>query len=172
MDSERLMPIPGHPGYYATDTGRIYSSWTSSGRGSHIGTALRPLRLITAPDGRVQVNLRGKTYRVANLVLTAFVGPRPAGMQACHFPDRTTTNNALTNLRWDTAVANQRDKVSHGTTNDAERNGSARMSRGDVQEARRRAARGESHASLAREFGVSRSAIQQAVSRTTWKKVA
>lgn len=172
MDSERVMPIPGHPGYYVSDAGRIYSSWTGSGPGSHVGSALRTIRPIAAPDGRVQVNLRGKTHRVANLVLTTFMGPRPPGMQACHFPDRDPANNALTNLRWDTPTGNQRDKVAHGTTNDAERNGSARMSRSDVQEVRRRASLGEPHASLAREFNVSRSAIQQAVSRTTWKVVA
>lgn len=51
---------------------------------------------------------------VHKLVLTAFVGPRPQGMQACH-GDGDKANNRLANLRWDTPSANQADRVSHGT---------------------------------------------------------
>lgn len=172
MDSERVMPIPGQSGYFVSDHGNVYSSWTGSGRGARVGQTLRPLRLIVAGDGRIQVNLRRKTHRVANLVLETFVGPRPSGMQACHFPDRDTSNNALANLRWDTPTGNQRDKKVHGTTNDGERNGSARLSASDVCDIRRIAAAGTPHSALANTFGVSRSAIQQVVSRTTWKVVA
>lgn len=48
------------------------------------------------------------------LVLEAFVGPRPLGMEACH-DDNDGLNNALENLRWDTPVNNQRDRFKHGT---------------------------------------------------------
>jgi hypothetical protein len=51
---------------------------------------------------------------VSHLVLSVFVGPRPEGMEACH-ADRDPTNNALTNLRWDTHHANVLDAVRHGT---------------------------------------------------------
>lgn len=48
-----------------------------------------------------------KQHRVAVLVLTAFVGPRPSPQhEACHGPDFTKSNNRLRNLRWDTKSAN------------------------------------------------------------------
>lgn len=53
-------------------------------------------------------------HLMQKLVLTAFVGPRPPGMQACH-NDGDETNNALSNLRWDTPRANQADRIEHGT---------------------------------------------------------
>ena len=173
MDSARIAPIPGHGGYYADTAGRIYSAWTGSGRGSRIGDELRLLRTMIEPDGRERVNLRRRGYRVAHLVLTTFRGPRPAGMQACHFPDPDPANNRLENLRWDTPSANQgHDKEVQGASNHGVRNGSARLTERLVREIRERAAKGEPHTTLAAEFSVSRSAVQQAVARITWKKVA
>src|SRR6476646_4829912 len=43
---------------------------------------------------------------VHHLVLEAFVGPRPLGLEACH-KDDDPTNNALDNLRWDTKQSNR-----------------------------------------------------------------
>jgi hypothetical protein len=54
-----------------------------------------------------------KQCRVAPLVLEAFVGPRPPGMDCCH-DDGDSTNDALSNLRWDTKRANQADTLRHG----------------------------------------------------------
>ena len=56
-----------------------------------------------------------QTLLVHRLVLTAFVGPCPTGMQCCHFPDRDPANNRLENLRWGTGVENMQDAREHGT---------------------------------------------------------
>lgn len=53
---------------------------------------------------------------VHKLVLEAFVGPRPPGLEACH-NDGDGMNNRLTNLRWDTHKANMADQFRHGTKN-------------------------------------------------------
>jgi len=45
---------------------------------------------------------------VHRLVLEAFVGPCPDGMEACHL-DSDKTNNRVSNLRWDTHLENMRD---------------------------------------------------------------
>jgi hypothetical protein len=67
----------------------------------------------------VSVNLHRhgcqQKFCVHTLVLNAFVGSCPPGMQGCHFPDRDTSNNRLENLRWDTRSANQLDAVYHRT---------------------------------------------------------
>lgn len=57
-----------------------------------------------APNGfrkvRVRVGARVREIGVAQLVLRAFVGPRPIGCEPLHFPDPDPGNNALANLRW------------------------------------------------------------------------
>lgn len=54
-----------------------------------------------------------RELRVHRLVLEAFVGPCPEGMEGCH-NDGDKTNNHVSNLRWDTRSANTHDKVRHG----------------------------------------------------------
>ena len=56
-----------------------------------------------------------RAFRVAVLVLTAFVGDRPKGMLACH-NDGDRSRNFVENLRWDTPAANARDQLLHGTS--------------------------------------------------------
>ena len=53
-------------------------------------------------------------FLLHRLVLTAFVGPCPEGMEACH-NDGTRNNNHVDNLRWDTRTNNNLDKRKHGT---------------------------------------------------------
>ena len=78
------------------------------------GRVLSPTR---TKGGYAQVSLRGsgrrRTAHVHSLVLEAFVGPRPRpGMEACH-GDGDSSNDRLSNLRWDTNSANHYDAVRH-----------------------------------------------------------
>lgn len=54
------------------------------------------------------------TKQVCRLVIEAFVGPCPRGMECCH-NDGDPTNNHVSNLRWDTRSNNIYDAVRHGT---------------------------------------------------------
>lgn len=65
---------------------------------------------------RVKLTRNGVSRRffIHRLVLAAFVGPRPEGMEACH-NDGNPTNNIVSNLRWDTKSANAQDRRRHGT---------------------------------------------------------
>lgn len=54
------------------------------------------------------------------LVLEAFTGPRPDGMEGCH-NDGDPSNNSIGNLRWDTRKGNVADSFKHGTHNWANR---------------------------------------------------
>jgi DNA-binding transcriptional regulator YiaG len=60
------------------------------------------------------VGNRPKTHFVHRLVMLAFVGPCPDGMEVCH-GDGDKLNNALSNLRYDERIANVQDRVAHGT---------------------------------------------------------
>lgn len=51
--------------------------------------------------------------KVHQLVLEAFVGPRPYGFVACHWNDQKD-DNRLSNLRWGTESANMYDRVRNG----------------------------------------------------------
>jgi hypothetical protein len=72
---------------------------------------------------------------VHRLVLEAFVGPCPEGMQTRHYPDPDKTNNKLSNLSWSTQSRNIRDNVDWGihTDNRGEKHGMSRLTEDVVQ---------------------------------------
>lgn len=120
---ERWLPVQGFPGYEVSDSGRV----RSVDRVDSIGRLIRGRLLSDRTRDRgghhlVTVSVDGvrSTLQIHSLVLAAFVGPRPPGMEGCH-DDGDPDNNALTNLRWDTHSSNMRDKVKHGTHNMARR---------------------------------------------------
>lgn len=120
--TERWLPVVGYEGYYdVSDRGRVRSlDRTSTPRGR--APYRRPGRiLVLCPlsSGHLVVKLyakghRPRTVRVHTLVLEAFVGSCPTGLEACHWDGRPA-NNRRTNLRWDTRSANVLDSVRHGT---------------------------------------------------------
>lgn len=110
-------PIPGYEGRYAiSDEGRVRSMDRIDAKG-HLdqGVFLKPS---AKPSGHLRVTLSrdgvARRFWVHRLVLEAFVGARPDGMQACH-NDGNPSNNLWSNLRWDTASANAIDRQRHGT---------------------------------------------------------
>lgn len=109
---------PGRPGYAIAMDGSLWSCRTVRGKpGGGTESSYgkwKPRKQATAKAGYKQAILGGKLTLVHRLVLEAFVGPCPEGMQACH-NDGNPSNNCLHNLRWDTAKSNHADKVSHGT---------------------------------------------------------
>ena len=79
----------------------------------------RILKKMPLPNGYLRVALcREGNYTekmIHHLVLENFVGLRSEGMEARHFPDRSKTNNQLSNLSWGTHEQNELDKIMHGT---------------------------------------------------------
>jgi len=120
--SEQWRPIPGYETRYEiSDHGRVRAiSRTvrySDGRSyQHPG---RMLQLQPNPvGGALYINIGNtrdtyKNVRVAKLVLLAFVGPRPDGMEVLHWDD-DPNNNHLTNLRYGTRSENLHDRVRNG----------------------------------------------------------
>ncbi|XTP37104.1 NUMOD4 motif-containing HNH endonuclease [Mycobacterium sp. TJFP1] len=126
-ESEEWRPIPGFEGYLeVSNQGRVRSvdrmTYVSRSRGGnpywrrHAG---RVLDQTTHPRGGYKyicLNGGGKVRnnaKVHHLVLEAFVGPRPEGMECCHAND-IPDDNRLENLRWDTPRANVEDRVRIG----------------------------------------------------------
>lgn len=120
MTEETWRPVPSHVGLYeVSDLGRVRSldRIVVGAAGRQRRVAGRILRPTLRPDGRHKVALcRGgveTTRLVAHLVLEAFVGPRPGDLDACHNDD-DQGNDRLANLRWDTHLANCKDRTDNG----------------------------------------------------------
>jgi hypothetical protein len=111
-----LKPIPGCDGYFACDDGTILSVKRKGGNDRGASRIGPPRIMKSYGDARgylqVSLDIDGKvvTRKVHDLVLSAFIGPRPDGHDACHYPDSNPANNRLTNLRWDTHAENVRDR--------------------------------------------------------------
>jgi hypothetical protein len=114
-------------------------------------------------------NTKREAFGVAELVLLAFVGPRPEGYQACHFPERKLTNNCLANLRWDTPSGNQRDRIKHGTAPRGEQHGRARLTEQQVREIR--ATGGLNRTALAQKYNVHSQTIWCVQHRVSWRHI-
>lgn len=117
---ERWLPIEGFVGSYeVSDLGRVRSLPRTVPRGNGTYPVRgRILKFRWDEHGRPAVMLHGpggyeRQVFVHHLVLEVFVGPRPDGLECCHFND-DPTDNRLENLRWDTKAANAHDKVRNG----------------------------------------------------------
>lgn len=115
--AEEWRPVPGYEGAYAVSSlGRVRSLDRVTDRGRKWKGKI----LTTRPryDGYIPVTMwRGGGQRVRlvhAVVLEAFAGPRPEGMEALH-ADGDRTNNRSDNLSWGTHAENQADQVAHGT---------------------------------------------------------
>lgn len=165
-----LRPIPGFDGYAADAEGNIWScrrAW-KAGR-------WRKLSLWADPKGyplvTLQISGRLTARRVSHLVLLAFVGPRPEGTEACHFPDPDPRNNRPENLRWDTKSENAQDALRMGRRPVGSRAYRAKLSERDVVEILRLLDQGETQAGLARRLGVSRTLIRKIAAGECWRHI-
>lgn len=165
--------VPDFPGYRVGDDGSVWCNLSRNGKGPG-GGAWRRLRPRSMPRGYLSVTLRkngsGVRFLVHRLVLTAFVGPCPDGMEACHFPDRDPSNCRLANLRWATHAANMADKIDHGTDTRGDNHPLAKLTSGQVLEIRSLYGSGlYSHGDLAKRFGVDRETIGSITRRESWR---
>lgn len=109
---------------------------------------------------------------VSRLVLEAFVGRCPDGMQCCHFPNRDRANNRLDNLMWGTPAENQGHRKIHETDVVGERNGRAKLTEGQVRRLREMFSTGKhTYADLGRRYGIEKETVARIVKRKLWKHV-
>lgn len=114
---ELWRPVVGYEGYYeVSDQGRVRSVVRRAANGRVWPSVV--LKRPTHPSGYLQVHLSRANSRrtrwVHLLVLTAFAGPAPAGLEALHH-DGDRSNARLENLKWGTRSENMLDQVRHGT---------------------------------------------------------
>lgn len=178
QDGVHYRPADGFYGYCVGDDGTVWSCRAKVGCGTGHGTrsvlsaTWHPLKLNRNAKGYAIITLRRgrRTARlqVHRLILEAFTGPCPPGMECCH-EDGDPANNRLSNLRWDTHRANKEDERRHGRTPAGGRHGMAKLTAVQISEIRQRAAAGETPKALAAAFGVTRRNIYHIRGSRTWR---
>jgi HNH endonuclease/NUMOD4 motif len=105
--NESWLPVTGYEdSYLASDLGRVYSLLTGIILKQHPnGSGHLRVRLYRSGTSRLVL--------VHLIVLEAFEGECPEGLEACHWDD-VPSNNKLSNLRWDTRIANRADMARNG----------------------------------------------------------
>ena len=156
---ETWKAVVGYEGIYeVSDTGRLRT----------VRTGREKTYTLNKQENRPFVGLwknnKIKIFKPHTLILTAFVGPRPKGMECCH-NDGNPWNNHLSNLRWDTPRNNQLDRVKHGTSNRGERCAAAKLTEAQV-----RAIRADSRLQreIAADYGVRENTISRIKSGKRW----
>jgi DNA-binding NarL/FixJ family response regulator len=139
--------IPDHPNYEVSDLGRIYSKRS---------------RIILAYSagnhGYVRVELEeGRRFNIHDLVLLAFVGPCPIGMEGSH-KDGVRNNNVLDNLVWESHIENMR-RIHNKVTKE------------QVIEIRDLSKRGFSNTDIGKQYDISESYVSRICTRKLWREL-
>jgi hypothetical protein len=170
MIDERWLPIRGFEDRYeVSDFGRVRAVFVPRNGG------FKPGRIISQHLNNYGYQLVGLRYPdgtrvrklVHRLVLTAFVGPCPDGMEAMHL-DNCPANNMVGNLRWGTHLENIREKDRFGTAPKGEKNGRSRLAPAEILDVRRRCAAGENAWLIAKSYGTSRRHVYRIKNKATW----
>ena len=156
---ERWRNVVGYEGVYdVSDLGRV--------RNAKSGKIKSPT--ITPGDKRPYLSLwksgKCKLSRPHTLVMEAFVGKRPPGMECCHF-DGNPGNNRLDNLRWDSPKNNHADKVRHGTAPRGENGPSAKLTQPQVAAIIKDA---RSQRLIAADYGITQSNVCKIKTGVSW----
>ena len=161
-------PVVGYEGRYEVDDlGQVFSldrvTLTTAGyRRKSRGCVLKP-RILR--NGYLQVDLYADGTQhhalVHALVLAAFVGPRPDGMEVAH-NNGDKQDNRLANLRYATSAENTWDTHLHG------KGSLALLTADQVLDISARLYAGAQYADLATEFGVTEWAIKHIAYGKRW----
>ncbi len=176
-------PLPGFPGYRVGADGSIWSCRVKCGgqrKGElllgdiwkQLKTRLRPghneyeiVDLRAAPGGKL------RRHYIHRLVLSAFAGPCPVGMECCHNNGNHLDNRAE-NLRWDTKKANAADGVRHGTVAKGEQVVGSKLSPEKIREIRRLAATGLFlQREIGRMFDIAQTTVSGIARMEDWRHV-
>jgi len=117
----------------------------------------------------VHVGVDGKKFSLSvhRLVLAAFVGECPDGMEACH-NNGISSDNRPENLRWDSHFENNQDRKKHGMYAVGEGHAMARLTDDLVREIRLSGLNGPQ---VAAKYGIGTSTAHRVITRESWSHV-
>lgn len=168
--------IPGYEGLYqASDTGLVRSleRMRKTKAGGLCKVKPRILKGTPSTKGYLVVSLfkesKVRFFGIHQLVLMTFVGPCPAGMEACHSPDKSKDNNHLSNLRWDTHAANCEDMRRDGDYATGEQHHASRFTSKQIRRMRELYKQGVKQTEIAKIFKVRQGHVSDIVLEKVWK---
>ena len=157
---EQWKPVVGYEGIYeVSDHGNVRSLKSQKLKKITID------KTTNRPFLNLWKNNKQNVVRLHKLVLEAFVGKCPEGMECCH-NDGDAFNNHVSNLRWDTHKSNIQDRIKHGTSNRGERCGTAKLTLEQV-----RAIRKDDRLQriIAKEYNIAESMISRIKNGIRWQ---
>jgi len=160
---EQWRDVVGFEGLYqVSDLGNVRNARTGHIKKPHLNVRLNRPQICLSKFDKVT------TIYPHKLVMEAFVGKRPEGMECCH-ADGNPWNNELSNLRWDSRTNNSQDKFKHGTQKMGEKHPMSKLTVEKVLAIRQD---NRLHRIIAVEYGVSQPTISEIKSRKSWVHVS
>jgi hypothetical protein len=178
MRDESWKAIPGYEGRYdVSNRGRV-RSYYRMGRGQVEETPQRVLRPGEMSGGYPLVSLHdgagagaGASHLVHRLVMLAFVGPCPEGME-CNHLDGDKTNNRIENLEYVTKSENAIHAYANGLAPKGEDHGRSKLTESNVKEIRKLYATGKYlQRELGARFGIAQTQVSSIVRREQWAHI-
>lgn len=169
--SHTIQPIPGFPDYYVGDDGRLWSD--ARGRRRELKQANHSAGYRVVGLRRIGERKHGGKVTVLfvhRLVLEAFVGPCPEGMECRHL-DGDRANNRRTNLAWGSPSENDEDRRQHGTMPRGEVHYCAKLTEEQVIQLRADVAAGMPRKTAAAKYGTTAGNVRKIVRRKGWAHV-
>jgi hypothetical protein len=163
--------ILGFPNYSVAKDGRMWSKQRAGAKGGRIQGE-------TCRDGHIRMRLfnqnGSKRIMLHRLVLEAYVGPCPEGMQCRHL-NGDPADNRLDNLKWGTPKENHADAIRHGTHTclhqEGELAGNHKLTSKQVVEIKKLLTEGLTHRKIGVLYRVDKSTIGFISTGRTWKHV-
>lgn len=171
---EEWRPVVGWEGFYAvSNLGNVLSldRVVIKRNGHRRRVQGRMLKVHLGSNGYLSVCLKRPDKQsvvcVHRLVLEAFVGPCPAGLEACHGKSGKY-DNSLANLRWDTKRSNEQDKIADGAVLKGVAHPRATLTDDDVRSIRRARENGFQFNEIAAMFGITATHAHRIYHRVCW----
>ena len=180
-NTEEWRSVIGFEGFYSVSNfgrvkseDRIVSKQTRWGGVSYNKTLGKIINPGVKQNGYLFVGLsrnNKKKYRMVHtLVVEAFIGARPKGMDVSH-EDNDKTNNHLSNLCYKTHLENIKDRARHGVERQGETVPTSVLSELQVIEIRAASKDGATNRQLADKYGVCIGQIRKIVKREQWRHI-
>ncbi len=168
--SYKTLTFMSLPAYRVGSDGSVWTRWAYGKRSKRvIGKKWKRLKLTKHGAGYWCVNLHkgdriSEVHLTHRLVLFAFVGPCPEGMECRHL-DGDRSNANLTNLCWGTHEENASDTIRHGRV-------PRKLTEQEVREIRTKYATGEyRQKDIAAEYKINQTMVGFITRRVVWKWV-
>lgn len=126
-DMINKLPIPGFPGYWITDDGKVFN-------------AIRELKPMKNHDGYKKCSLRfgkvNKQVRIGRIMAFTFLGPPPTPAHVADHINRVRDDDRIDNIRWATPFESTQNRDPEKCRGEANCGGNCRLTSQKVRSIR------------------------------------